>query len=200
MTRIRCIPHAWNFSRASGTAFRRTVEMARANGAELIVAHVMSPVVITRADTPTGAGYEFVFRRSDGTTIAEAGSLLEFCRVVTGGLDAAILDHHARGRDFSRWVQDIFSDAHLASQFLKVERRWARGEIDDLGWALARPVALRYGTEGATSAWPQDRRSIPRRHDLGSSGQCDMKTGTVIVWRRCRVAPPRITSRSRVCP
>ena len=45
MSRIRRILHATDFSRASRAAFDRAVEMARANRAELLLVHVMSPVV-----------------------------------------------------------------------------------------------------------------------------------------------------------
>jgi universal stress protein A len=45
MTRIRRILHPSDFSRASGAAFARAVEMAKANRAELLVAHVLSPAM-----------------------------------------------------------------------------------------------------------------------------------------------------------
>ena len=52
MKRIRRILHATDFSPASRPAFGRAVEMAKANRAELLLAHVMSPIVI-----PVGEGY-----------------------------------------------------------------------------------------------------------------------------------------------
>jgi nucleotide-binding universal stress UspA family protein len=45
MARIRRILHPSDFSRASGAAFARAVEMAKANRAELLVAHVLSPAM-----------------------------------------------------------------------------------------------------------------------------------------------------------
>jgi nucleotide-binding universal stress UspA family protein len=45
MTRIRRILHPSDFSRASGAAFARAVEMAKVNRAELLVAHVLSPAM-----------------------------------------------------------------------------------------------------------------------------------------------------------
>ena len=45
MKRIRRILHPSDFSRASGAAFAHAVEMARTNRAELLVLHVLSPVV-----------------------------------------------------------------------------------------------------------------------------------------------------------
>jgi nucleotide-binding universal stress UspA family protein len=46
MTRTRRILHATDFSPASRGAFRRALEMARSDGAELIVIHVVMPTAI----------------------------------------------------------------------------------------------------------------------------------------------------------
>src|ERR1041384_788714 len=45
MPRIRRVMHPSDFSRASGAAFAKAVEMARANRAELTIVHVLAPVV-----------------------------------------------------------------------------------------------------------------------------------------------------------
>jgi len=45
MSRIRRILHPSDFSRASRAAFARAVELARANRAELLIGHVLAPVV-----------------------------------------------------------------------------------------------------------------------------------------------------------
>jgi len=45
MSRIRRILHPSDFSRASGAAFSRAVDLARANKAELLLAHVLTPTV-----------------------------------------------------------------------------------------------------------------------------------------------------------
>jgi universal stress protein A len=45
MPRIRRILHATDFSPASAAAFARAVDMAKANKAELHLAHVLTPVV-----------------------------------------------------------------------------------------------------------------------------------------------------------
>jgi nucleotide-binding universal stress UspA family protein len=50
MAGIRRILHATDFSSASGAAFTKAVELARANRAELLLAHVVSPVVPMSAD------------------------------------------------------------------------------------------------------------------------------------------------------
>jgi len=52
MSRIRRILHATDFSPASRAAFARAVEMAKTNRAELLLVHVMSPIVM-----PVGEGY-----------------------------------------------------------------------------------------------------------------------------------------------
>ena len=50
MTRIRCILHPTDFSRASTAAFTRAVELAKANRAELLLVHVMVPIVPLAGD------------------------------------------------------------------------------------------------------------------------------------------------------
>jgi universal stress protein A len=50
MSRFRRILHPSDFSRASGNAFSRSVELAKANRAELIIVHVWSPVMPISGD------------------------------------------------------------------------------------------------------------------------------------------------------
>ena len=45
MGKIRRIMHPTDFSKASGAAFARAVEMARADRAELLLAHVLTPAI-----------------------------------------------------------------------------------------------------------------------------------------------------------
>ena len=45
MGKLRRIMHPTDFSKASGTAFARAVEMARADRAELLLAHVLTPAI-----------------------------------------------------------------------------------------------------------------------------------------------------------
>ncbi len=45
MSRIRRVLHPSDFSRASGAAFTKAVEMAKTNRAELLVVHVLTPVI-----------------------------------------------------------------------------------------------------------------------------------------------------------
>ena len=53
MARIRRILHATDFSRASRPAFAAAVDMARANRAELVLLHALSPPIVPTA----GEGY-----------------------------------------------------------------------------------------------------------------------------------------------
>jgi nucleotide-binding universal stress UspA family protein len=50
MSRIRRILHPTDFSRASTPAFKRAVEMAKANRSELVVAHVLVPAMPIMGD------------------------------------------------------------------------------------------------------------------------------------------------------
>ena len=45
MSRLRVVLHPSDFSRASGAAFAKAVDLAKANRAELLLVHVLSPVV-----------------------------------------------------------------------------------------------------------------------------------------------------------
>jgi nucleotide-binding universal stress UspA family protein len=45
MSRIRRILHPTDFSRASAAAYRRAVDMAKGNRAELLLVHVLTPAV-----------------------------------------------------------------------------------------------------------------------------------------------------------
>ena len=50
MSRIRRIVYPTDFSRASSAAFKRAVELAKGNRAELLLTHVLSPAVPILAD------------------------------------------------------------------------------------------------------------------------------------------------------
>jgi nucleotide-binding universal stress UspA family protein len=50
MSRIRRVMHPTDFSRASTPAFKRAVEMAKGNHAELLLVHVMVPAVPLMGD------------------------------------------------------------------------------------------------------------------------------------------------------
>ena len=50
MTRMRRILHPTDFSPASSAAYRRALELARGNRAELVLVHVLSPVMLPATD------------------------------------------------------------------------------------------------------------------------------------------------------
>ncbi|HEX7787243.1 MAG TPA: universal stress protein [Methylomirabilota bacterium] len=70
MSRIRTIVHPTDFSRASKPAFKRAVEMAKDNRAELLVVHVLAPAV----PIMTGDGYVSPKVYEDMEAAARAGA------------------------------------------------------------------------------------------------------------------------------
>ena len=50
MSRIRRILHPTDFSKASSAAYKRAVEMAKGNRAELLLVHVLTPAIPMMAD------------------------------------------------------------------------------------------------------------------------------------------------------
>ncbi len=74
MSRIRRILHPSDFSRASGAAFAKAVEMAKTNRAELLVVHVLTPVV-----PMIGDGYVSpkVYQEVEDTARAQAQGQLD---------------------------------------------------------------------------------------------------------------------------
>jgi nucleotide-binding universal stress UspA family protein len=73
MSRIRRILHPSDFSRASGAAFAKAVEMAKTNRAELLVVHVLTPVI-----PMIGDGYVSpkVYQEVEATARAQAEAQL----------------------------------------------------------------------------------------------------------------------------
>jgi len=69
MSRIRRILHPSDFSRASAAAFGKAVELAKANRAELLVVHVLTPVI-----PMVGDGYisPKIYEELEATARAEA--------------------------------------------------------------------------------------------------------------------------------
>ena len=50
MSRIRRILHPTDFSKASSAAYKRAVEMAKSNRAELLLVHVLTPAIPMMVD------------------------------------------------------------------------------------------------------------------------------------------------------
>jgi hypothetical protein len=88
------------------------------------------------ADRPLAPDQHFVFRDGEGASVALAGSLGEFLTCLSQ-VDDAVLEHHARRGDFSRWVRDVYAEPMTSARLRKIERRWGRGEIGDLRVAIA---------------------------------------------------------------
>jgi nucleotide-binding universal stress UspA family protein len=74
MSRIRRILHPSDFSRASGAAFMKAVDMAKANRAELLVVHVLTPVM-----PMVGDGYVSpkVYEEIEATSRSQAQAQLD---------------------------------------------------------------------------------------------------------------------------
>jgi universal stress protein A len=77
MSRIRCILHPSDFSRASTAAFVKSVELAKTNRAELLVAHVLTPVAPVVGDgyvSPTV--YEEIESSARAYALKQLGALV----------------------------------------------------------------------------------------------------------------------------
>ena len=87
MSRIRRILHPSDFSRASGAAFAKAVEMAKTNRAELLVVHVLTPVI-----PMIGDGYVSpkVYQEVEATARAQAEAELDrlIAKAKTAGVRA----------------------------------------------------------------------------------------------------------------
>ena len=90
MARIRSIMHPTDFSPASRAALKRAIEMAQANRAPLVIAHVMAPVI-----PMMGEGYVSpkVYEEMDAAARAHARKQLAalLARVKRGGVRASTL-------------------------------------------------------------------------------------------------------------
>jgi nucleotide-binding universal stress UspA family protein len=78
MSRIRTIVHPTDFSRASTPAFKRAVEMAKDNRAELLLLHVLAPP----ASLVMGDGYVAPSVYDDMEAAARAGAQKQLRKLV----------------------------------------------------------------------------------------------------------------------
>ena len=90
MSRIRRIMHPTDFSRASSAAFKRAVDMAKGNRAELLLVHVMSPAIPIMAD-----GYVSPQVYEDMEAAARAGSQKHLGALVKKA-DMVVIGTHGR--------------------------------------------------------------------------------------------------------
>ncbi|HEY7040357.1 MAG TPA: universal stress protein [Methylomirabilota bacterium] len=77
MSRFRTIMHPTDFSRASTPAFKRAVEMAKDNRAQLLIVHVLAP-----APMMVGEGYVSPKVYEDMDAAARAGAQKQLRRLV----------------------------------------------------------------------------------------------------------------------
>lgn len=105
------------------------------------------------ADAPVEPQQGFVFRRPDGTQVAIAETLASFAGAVAR-VEEPVLAFHARRRDLSRWLLDVFGDQDLASLVRKLETRWRRGEGRDLRAGILQALGIRYGLGSEAAAGP----------------------------------------------
>jgi hypothetical protein len=81
-------------------------------------------------------------------------SLAELCGEL-GHCDPDVLQHHARGRDFSRWIRDVYRDRELGGTVAEAERALAEGTDDGDG---RRALLLALERRGRPPADVADRR------------------------------------------
>src|SRR5262245_30169944 len=112
-------------------------------------------------DREVAPPHRFAFRLPGHAALAFAATLAELGDAI-GRVGPAVLEHHAAHGDFSRWVLDVFEDRYLGGQLGKIERRWTRGEIDDLRAALLQPLGAVIADPGPRSQGT-DRRGPPGR-------------------------------------
>ena len=96
----------------------------------------------------------FHFRDSSGTTGRSAGNLGEFHREIRRATPA-VLVHHLRSGDLSRWLQDVIRDDAIAEEARAIER-WhqaeARPDLEVARSALLRLIENRYALTGWSRA------------------------------------------------
>ena len=89
----------------------------------------------------------FFFRDDKRATETVAANLAEFAALLTH-VPEAVVRHHARGRDFSRWILDVFRDSHLAHEIRDIEKELAsasvNGNINSLRNAIISAIEARF--------------------------------------------------------
>ncbi|MBZ5628405.1 MAG: HAD hydrolase family protein [Acidobacteriia bacterium] len=94
-------------------------------------------------DVPILRGQAFVFVSSRGSSGQQARSLREFVDVVAA-TPATELHGHLRRGDFSRWVENVFGDHHLASRLRQLEELYCSGGAGDINHAMVQAICERY--------------------------------------------------------
>lgn len=95
------------------------------------------------------AARRFYFRAPTGLTGAVAGNMEEFHRELRR-VPLAVVRHHARGGDFSRWVADVLRDETLAAAFRLSEQRLGdavpEAEAEPVRRELLAAIGIRYAS------------------------------------------------------
>jgi len=98
------------------------------------------------AGAQLAAAQRFYFRNAQHASGVAAANLSEFHHELRRcGED--VLRHHAAGRDFSRWVQDVIQDSTLADTVEAIERHIAgaaSADLEALRAGLLEAIELRY--------------------------------------------------------
>ena len=99
MSRIRRIVHPTDFSRASTPAFKRAVEMAKTNRAELLVLHVIVPAVTIMGDGYVSPQvYEDLEAAARGAAQKQIRKLVEKAKQAGARVKGLLLDGVAHER------------------------------------------------------------------------------------------------------
>ncbi len=106
--------------------------------------HVRHHHKYTDADLPVERGFHF--RTDHGHTGVVATNLRQFVTAMKQ-CDPAVIRHHARHGDFSRWVRDVLRDPGLAGQLRNIEYRVAGSGVESIRAELLDVVSSRYALD-----------------------------------------------------
>ncbi|HEY3244385.1 MAG TPA: HAD hydrolase family protein [Phycisphaerae bacterium] len=101
-------------------------EEARGFFCKLKIAPRMTPHARHRRkylEWPVPAGREFQFTRDHRATPFRARTMREFVACLSA-IPNDVLDGHLRRGDFSRWIDDVFAEHHLATQVAELESQY----------------------------------------------------------------------------
>lgn len=99
MSRIRRVLHPTDFSRASTAAFKRAVEMAKGNRAELLLVHVMVPAVPLMGDGYVSPKvYEYLEAAAQAAAQKQLRKLVEKARQAGARVKGILLEGVAHER------------------------------------------------------------------------------------------------------
>jgi hypothetical protein len=94
-------------------------------------------------DVPMPAGRAFYFTCHGQNFGLPARTLKEFIHIQER-IPGDVLAGHAQRSDFSHWIAAVFGDQPLAEEIRKVEKRYRRGQVNNLSETLKRTICDRY--------------------------------------------------------